>query len=222
MKCRGGHHRAGFTVVELAIASSIVALVIGSLCSTIMGVQKLVSRSYTEAELSIRMRALREKILFHAAPPHDGKVFAGVLSGMTTSRSALPIEGGIKINVLAGSMKLSDGSSQDQNIQLVLENSSQGSSRKYFKNDGETGFQRLHWLRLENAGDGRTATANLGYLGENALVDDLLGTARRNLYFINLSAKLGDIERRERVVVPVFATEQVRNDNSVFHDNLLQ
>lgn len=211
--------KRGFTILELTFAAAITALVAGSLGGTVIGLQRMISQSYSESELSIRMRGLREKLLFHAAPSHDGKVFAGILSGAPKSSRA--IEGGNKVYLCASSAKVSTGAAEDQIIELVRDQAANGAG--CFKNDGESDPWRTRWLRLEAMGFRQTATARLGYLESDALVDDLLNAApNRNLYFINLTAKLGPVTHRERLAVPVFAAEQAKNTTSVFHDNLLQ
>lgn len=214
--------KRGFTVLELMIAISIFTVVVGSLCGTVVGIQRLITRSYAEAELSIRVRALREKLLFHVAPPHDGKAYSGLLSG--AAKSSRPVEGNQKkIYLRANAIQLANGASADQTIELVREQTSGGASVSCFKNDGDRDPWRTHWLRLAGMGAGRTEVANLGYLGTDAVVDDLLSVApNRNLYFIRLNAKLGGVEHRERLSIPVFGKEQIKNQNAVFHDNLLQ
>lgn len=48
-------------------------------------------------------------------------------------------------------------------------------------------------------------------------VDDAL-RASRSLYTVTLADSGGGMERSERIVVPVFGKEQVRNATRVFHD----
>lgn len=117
--------RKGFTLVEMMFAVTIFLLVTASLGAASIGIQRLVRRAYAEAELSVRMRLMREKILFHP-----------------------------------DRIVLADG---------VIDN------------------------RLLS----------------------------HNLYFVNLSETLSGFTRAERIVVPVFGTEQEKNANSVFHDDLL-
>ena len=210
--------RRGFTLLEMMTAVTVFSIVIVSVLSLFIGVERLVRTAYAEAELSVRMRELREKILFHASPMTGGKKHAGVLSGMP--KSALAIEGGFKIYLRAPAFNLSDGAISYQDIQLVRETAG-GSGRGWFKNDSIQDPYRSRWFRLDEIGPLGQTEAHLGYLGDNAIDDDLLSTSRaddRGIFFIDLGAEVGGVTHRERIAVPVFGTEQVRNAAHVFHD----
>lgn len=211
-----GKDRRGFTLVEAMIASSIFVLIVAGSLTMITGLTRLIGQGYQTAELSIRMREIREKLLFHPMPPHDGKFYPGVLTGSPVS--SLPIEGGIKIYVETpvtkndGSIvKSGNGSIVYSKLQLV-KSSQQANGGYSFRNDSESQeYYRTRWFSL----------GPVGYLGSDPLDDSLLSTDSRltkNLYFVNLEASLGGVSRKERVAVPVFGYEQKKNATSVFHD----
>ena len=56
--------RRGFTLVELMITTFIIVLVMGGLGTFFLGAHRLVKGAYAEAELSMQLRMLREKLRF--------------------------------------------------------------------------------------------------------------------------------------------------------------
>ena len=198
--------RAGFTLLEVMFATAIFSIVAASLVTFFLGVQRLSRRAMATAELSTSMRELREKLLFHAQPPDDGVVRAGLLSGV--SRGSSPIEAGIKVLVDAPVFTLDGAAVSLGEIQLLND-----SGR--FKNDGATDPWRTLWFRFGGSVEGG-ASSGLAYLGDDVFEGGV--AVSHGIYFLNLSASMGD---GERIFVPVFGTEQVKNTTSVFHDNLL-
>ena len=200
--------RAGFTLLEVMFATAIFSIVAASLVTFFIGVQRLSRRATATAELSVAMRELREKLLFHAQPPDDESVRSGLLSG--SKRGPSPIEAGIKVLVDAPVFTLDGAAVSLGEIQLLND-----SGR--FKNDGASDPWRTLWFRFGGSVEGG-ASSGLEYLGDDVFED---GVASLGLYFLNLSASEGGIVHGERIAVPVFGTEQVKNTTSVFHDNLL-
>ena len=201
-------NRRGFTLLEVMFATAIFALVAASLGTFFVGVQRLSRRAMATADLSVYMRGLREKLLFRSQPPDGTKVRAGLLSA--TPRGQSPIEAGIKVLVDAPVLTVNGGAVTSGEIQLLND-----SGR--FKNDGASDPWRTLWFRFGGSVEGG-AESGLTYLGDNPFED---GVATLGLYFLNLSASEGGVEHGERIVVPVFGVEQVKNTTSVFHDNLL-
>ena len=200
--------RAGFTLLEVMFATAIFSIVAASVATFFIGVQRLSRRAMATAELSTAMREMREKLLFHAQPAGDGVVWSGLLSGV--SRGSSPIEAGIKVLVDAPVFTLDGGAVSLGEIQLLND-----SGR--FKNDGASDPWRTLWFRFGGSVEGG-ASSGLEYLGDDVFED---GVASLGLYFLNLSASEGGVVHGERIAVPVFGTEQVKNTTSVFHDNLL-
>ena len=200
--------RAGFTLLEVMFATAIFSIVAASLVTFFIGVQRLSRRATATAELSVAMRELREKLLFHAQPPDDESVRSGLLSG--SKRGPSPIEAGIKVLVDAPVFTLDGAAVSLGEIQLLND-----SGR--FKNDGATDPWRTLWFRFGGSVEGG-ASSGLEYLGDDVFED---GVASLGLYFLNLSASEGGVVHGERIAVPLFGVEQVKNSTSVFHDNLL-
>lgn len=143
--------RRGFTLIEMMFAVAIFSLIVGAFGTAFVGIHRLIDRSYTEAELSVRTRLLRERLLFHVTPMLGGATYVGAFSGVSD-----------------------------------------------FRSDDE--------------------------LVAHATVDDTPLKAGNNLYFVNLNLSTRGITsteriRTERVVVPVFGSEQKKDLTSVFHDD---
>ena len=215
-------HRAGFTLLEVMFATAIFSIVAASLATFFIGVQRLSRRATATAELSLAMRELREKLLFHAQPPDDEVVRSGLLSG--AARGPSPIEAGIKVLVDAPVFAVDGGAVSSGEIQLLND-----SGR--FKNDGATDPWRTLWFRFGGSVEGG-AESGLKYLSESEspfeyrLLPPYHTNPNLGIYFIALSASkdIGGnayVMHGERIAVPLFGVEQVKNSTSVFHDNLL-
>ena len=77
----GGASRRGFTLVELMLTTTIFAVVMAAVSSAFIGGMRLLKATFATAEMSLRARDLRDRLLFHAAPPHNDTIWAGLLSG---------------------------------------------------------------------------------------------------------------------------------------------
>ena len=223
------HRRSvGFTLLEVMFATAIFSIVAASLLTFFIGVQRLSRRATATAELSVAMRELREKLLFHAQPANDGVVSSGLLSGYPSGYpdNKSPIEAGIKVFVDAPfctkvtenkwTMFDNNGDVQFGEIQLLND-----SGR--FKNDGVADPWRTLWFRFGGSAEGGVGP------GLEYLVDDVFegqaAVVSRGIYFINLCACMTrpglKVDHGERIAVPVFGVKQEKNSTSVFHDNLL-
>lgn len=208
--------RPGFTLIEMMTAVFIFSVVVGGLGSFFLGIQRMMKESYAEAELSLRARALREKLLFHVAPPHVAAghghtVWSGVLSGTPKSGTGLAVEGGSKVFLAATGIAADTGAVVGQEIQLLPKTGSSGNaSWRCFGNDSDRFDEqwRSPWLD-----PGRLDTIPAA----GVFSTDVLAT--KNLFSINLELSANGFTRRERVVVPVFGKPQVPGAGKVFHDN---
>ena len=72
--------RMGFTIVETMIALAIGAVVLVSVGSPFLAVHRMLHATMAEAEMSLAMREMRDKILFKASPDISGRHYAGLLS----------------------------------------------------------------------------------------------------------------------------------------------
>ena len=208
MNGRNGN-RSGFTLVEMMMATFIMMLVLGGLGTFFIGAHQLVKEAYAEAELSVQMRFLREKLLFHVAPPHDGKIWAGLLSGGRIGNSSV-VEGSFKIRMAANGIVDSTGGPCGQTIELIPKtgSGSGGSTARWFGNDGD---------RVDDQWSRPYLRPIEGYL-PSAWLNDAVLTAQ-NIFFITLEASMNGFRRRERLAIPVFGTTQVNGSETggVFH-----
>ena len=192
--------RRAFTLIEMMMAVAITVAVVGGVGSAFVGIVKMSKTAMAEAELSVRMRETREKLLFHAAPPHDGKVWSGLLSGETG------VESGVKIRTSTDAFDTLTGGDASQTIELVV---SESNGHRRFTNDGDRYDERWEFRWLDPGA--------IGMLPSDDVLDDSVQT-KKFLYSINLKATAAGVTRRERVVVPLFGKEQVKEADNVFHD----
>lgn len=200
------HGNGGFTLVELMVSTVIMALVLGGLGTFFICAHRLVKGAYAEAELSMQLRMLREKLLFHVAPPHNGKVWAGLLSGSGIGNSSV-VENSYKVRMSAKGINLTDGTACNQTIELIPHTQAVwgGALDRWFGNDGD---------RVDDQWQRPYLRPIPGYLGENWLDDTVLA---RHLFFITLDATMNGYSRSERLAVPVFGRQQQRTASGVFH-----
>ena len=131
---RASHdRRSGFTLMEMMMATFITVLVMGGLCTFFLGAHRLVKGAYAESELSIQLRFLREKLLFHVAPPHNGKLWAGLLSGSGIGNNSV-VESSFKVRMAANGIDLSSGEPCSQTIELIPDTraGADGSTMRWF------------------------------------------------------------------------------------------
>lgn len=192
----------GFTLVELMFSSTIFVLVLGGVFSLFLGVQRLSRTAFAEAELSVRMRELREKLLFHVAPPHDGKVWSGILSG---SSSGPVVEGGVKVRMdTCWGLETASVTPVAQTVELVRRTEG---ARRWFGNDGDRHDEQwpVKWL----------CPGGYSNLPAEGFVDDKQLDA--GVFFVTLEMSANGVTRSERVSVPVFGVRQTKKGR-VFDD----
>ena len=225
----GRVHRRGFTIVEAMLSTMIAALVFGGLASFFIVSNRLVRNAFAEAELSVRTREIREKLLFHVLPPSGGKVWPGLLSASPSRSDGSIVENGAKILAKVYGTGVADGkhywgstvvdavgiasdTTARHNVQLVVRSDTAGGETlKWLGNDDDRSAEhgQLGWLH----------SAPFGYLGDGWADDDKVLSHR--LLFINISASMNGHSSNERIVVPIFGSVQVKNlssSGSVFFD----
>ena len=221
--------RPGFTIVEAMLSTAIATLVFGGLASFFIVSNRLVRNTFAEAELSIRTREIREKLLFHVLPPAGGTIWPGLLSATPSRSDGNIVEAGGKILAKVYGTGIADGkhywgstsidavgiasdTTSRHNVQLVVRSeTANGETLKWLGNDDDRSAEhgQLGWLR----------SAPFGYLGDGWADDDKVLSHR--LLFINISASMNGHSSNERIVVPVFGSVQVKNlssSGSVFFD----
>ena len=199
--------RGGFTLMEMMVATFITVLVMGGVCSFVLGAHRLVLGAYAEAELSIQLRFLREKLLFHVAPPHDGKIWAGLLSGSSIGNSSV-VENSFKVRMAANGIDLLSGAPCSQTIELIPNTGtgSDGSTVRWFKNDGD---------RVDDQWRRPYLRPVPGYLPDAWLTDSEVTAL--NIFFVTLDIEMNGYRRSERLTIPVFGKVQEPGTGGVFH-----
>lgn len=196
--------RRAFTLLELMTASVVMVLVVGGVLSSFIGVRRMTGTAVAEAELSVRMRELREKLLFHAAPPHDGRVWSGILSG---ADSGAVVESGYKIKMYRTyGYDTVRQRVVDQHIELVPVDAG---GLRFLGNDGDRHDERWATRWLDPGG--------FSWLPSDGWVDGS-SLAVGSVFYVGLEASAGGVTRRERVVVPAFGKVQRTLDGKVFDD----
>lgn len=78
--------KSGYTLLELLVAVLIFSLVAAAIGTSAVACLRLCRTAVVEAELSLRARELREKLLFHVRLPTSTAAYDGLLSAPSTSR----------------------------------------------------------------------------------------------------------------------------------------
>ncbi len=74
--------KSAFTLVETMVASSIAVIVLGATVGTMVFCQRMIRQTMAEAESSLALREIRDKLLFHAGVKNDGsRLDDGLLTG---------------------------------------------------------------------------------------------------------------------------------------------
>lgn len=200
-----GMSRHGFTLVELMLTIAIFTLVMTAVGSAFIGGVRLLKATFATAEMSIRARDLRDRLLFYAAPPHHDTVWAGLLSG-TNSNDVL--EGNAtKILMHCAALKTSGDTVVDQTIQLIFKDF--GTKKcSFFSEDRYDERWPHRWLNpsgLNLLADSRN-TPPLTWARKADNTED------HSRFYIHLSGRTDvaglPIEHNERIVVPVFGRQQ--------------
>ena len=216
MNAGGPFCRDGFTLVEMMLALAIFSLVVGGLMTSVVAIHKTSLDTFATAELSVRTRELRDKLLFHAAPPHGGCVWAGIRSG--NAGDGQQVIQGAKIRMLTFGVRTDTGNSVEQTIELVP--SADGKSRR-FVNDGDRTDERwtFKWLDPGRIGFLPDAGADVDAVESVPMGKDAEAFAVNLSASVRPHARADEIVHAERIVVPVFGREVPKNDLGVFTDD---
>lgn len=201
-----GTSRNGFTLVELMVTSVIFTIVLAAVGSAYMGSVRLLRVTFATAEMSLGMRDLRDRLLFHAAPPHDDTVWAGLLSG--TNHMDVLEGNATRILMRCVVMKNNSGTMGSQTIRLGFND--YGTERCSFSSDDRHDERwTRRWLH----------PGNLNLLADSGSTAPLVwarktdGTEDHSRFYIRLKGRTEaagiPVEHGERIVVPVFGRQQV-------------
>lgn len=200
---------AGFTLVELMVVSTLFVLVSAALFTTFLGGSRMLRRCYAEAELSLRTRELRDKLLFRAEPtdPANRVVWGGLLSSTNavhfgTTGANVHLSGFV---ASAGGTGISG--SRDKTVPLGFSNAG---SRNCSLHDANSVDVLQHWP-TKWLDPGR-----LDFFAGSPAVARIVehpSEHQGRLFYIHVTARknVGGItvaEHNERIVVPAFGQMQ--------------
>ena len=200
-----GMSRRGFTLVELMLTVTIFAIVVGALGSSFVGGIRLLKATFATAEMSIRARDLRDRLLFHAAPIHNDTIWAGLLSG--TNNTDVLEGNATKILMHCSALKSTGNTTASQTIQLVFKDF--GTKKcSFFSEDRYDERWQHRWLNpggLNLLADSQN-TPPLTWARKADNAED------HSRFYIHLSGRTDvaglPVEHNERIVVPVFGQQQ--------------
>ena len=200
-----GVSRRGFTLVELMVTSAISALILTAVISSFVGGIRLLKATFATAEMSLRSRDLRDRLLFRAAPIHDGTVWAGLLSG--TNRNDVLEGNEKKIVMQCAALKTSGNATANQTIQLIFKDF--GTEKcSFFSEDRYDERWSHRWL---NPG-GLNLLADSDDTPPLTWARKADNTYDKSRFYIHLSGRMDvaglPVEHNERIVVPVFGRQQ--------------
>ena len=123
--------RSGFTLVETMVAATIAALVFAAIAATFIFCQRMFRITMAEAEISLMMREIRDKLLFHAGP----ELNSGLLTGKASADGA------------AITMEWDDTAEGPENIRLVWRTDSDKPGGYFFNERRPHTTHNISWFK---------------------------------------------------------------------------
>lgn len=210
----GGASRRGFTLVELMLTTTIFAVVMAAVSSAFIGGIRLLKATFATAEMSLRARDLRDRLLFHAAPPHNDTIWAGLLSG--TNNNDVLEGNATKILMHCTAFKPVDNSAVAQTIQLVFKDP--GTTKcSFFSEDRYDERWPHRWLNpggMNLLADYGSYTHGASYRPPSPITvaKNSKNEEDKSRFYIHLSGRIDvaglPIKHNERIVVSVFGRQQ--------------
>ncbi len=113
--------KSAFTLVETMVASSIAVIVLGATVGTMVFCQRMFRQTMAEAESSLALREIRDKLLFHAGVRNNGsRLNDGLLTGKW------------KADAASLTMNWADSDDGPGNVRIILRSDAKGN---YFFNE---------------------------------------------------------------------------------------
>ncbi len=202
-----GTSRSGFSFVEVMVTSAISAVVLVAVASSFIGGIRLLKTTIATAEMAMRVRELRDKLLFHAAPSSHGVFWAGLLSGTN-------VVGGISGLRMNGSvLNGNSGETREQKIDLTFEN--WGSSKCSLLNRECSNRDWLHPGNVDLFADSSSKvplTWEYGGISTNNVNGITNSINNIDRFYIHITGRINvsglPVVHDERIVVPVFGHNQ--------------
>lgn len=214
--------RRGFTLLELMISSVIAIVVLTAVVSTFITSQRMLRTAMCEAELSLAMRALREKLLFRVSPTIDDKVYSGLAGATAVDNGGRPTRTTFENQVQQGYVELYAPAVKGTLSQMTQESMrirdyAVGADRIVINEHTPDRDRHLNWLW---PGHLPLATTRFTDVVDFAAVNR--GNANNPMIYrlyLDLALKAGvktsggaDIVRRERVSIPLLGRIQQMQD----------
>ena len=76
------HDKSAFTLIETMVATTIAVIVLGAIVNTLIFCHRILQRTMAEAESSLALREIRDKLLFHAGIKNGTRLNNGLLTGI--------------------------------------------------------------------------------------------------------------------------------------------
>ena len=201
-----GTSRGGFTLVELMVTTVIFTIILAAVSSAYLGSVRLLKVTVATAEMSLGMRDLRDRLLFHAAPPHDDTIWAGLLSG--TNHVDVLEGNATRILMRCVAMKNNSGTMGSQTIRLGFND--YGTEKCSFSSDDS---YDAHWTRRWLHPGKLNLLADSGSTAPLVWARKADGTEDHSRFYIRLKGRTEaagiPVEHGERIVVPEFGRQQI-------------
>ena len=219
--------KSGFTLTELMIVTGLSTTILTGLIAVFIGSSRHIRGILLEADMAMRARDLRERLLFQAAAPETSKSGTARYGGLLSSRpdgygGTAQLKKSGTTWVVNVPKTTSHGTSSAPTFEIANLSLAINDEGLY-----DTTHQSSNWLRPANFPLGWTSSEltdkdhkGVGFIDElqfNAS-KDTQGNKHAN-YRLTLRYSLGDRTRVERIHIPVSGVQQRSyEDKKAFHD----
>lgn len=210
-----GRSRCGFTLVELMLAMTVFVIIAAALASSFLGGIRLLKATFATAEMSLQARELRDRLLFHVTPPHDGMVWTGLLAGTNRVSATNPQNREDVLNIHANppviqmggtAMKINGQTVETVNQTMEVTFQDYGKEERRFFNRDRVDERWLNPGGMNLMAEASDAAPVLSWAKNKDNAED------RTRFYIRLAGRMDvaglPIRHDERIVVPVFGCQQ--------------
>ena len=155
--------RAGFTLVEMMVASSIGVFMMAAIATAFLFCLRMFRLTMVEAESSLALREMRDRLLFHAGPGSNNGLLTGKVRADTASIT----------------MDWDDPANGPNSIRLVWRTDDDADGGYFFNERLPHTPQNINWFKPGNfrLGEDWSATVNLPLI-RLSLLDPVTGDIR--------------------------------------------
>lgn len=219
--------RSGFSLVELVVVSGISTMVLTAILSVFIGSNRFIRGTIMEADLAMRARDLRERLLFQTVPPNVAKgnrtFYGGLLSSLPHGYGAdvvkLERQGGTWVaNVPGADTSGATPCFSVRQVELTLhpDKGLQDASAS-----PDSGWLRpanhpFGWEQAELSDNDHAGTGFIDF-EQYDWSRDAQGNKNAN-YRMTIRYSADEFTRVERIHIPVFGRQQRPFPGETFHD----